>query len=157
MLFRSPSTIDLKEKQIVLFIAIRISASMVGCSQRGDSGRFLTTLRGMADIALDSGAQAPLMICVPMPGWRNGRRFRLKIEFPKGSAGSSPAPGTISSSPDCAKMHDSCRTREQLRFRCVLLCEVAYCDKGENQRSVGRTTLDGFVCRTMCFGRQISD
>src|SRR5450432_2583243 len=30
----------------------------------------------------------------PMPGWRNGRRFGLKIRFPQGSVGSSPAPGT---------------------------------------------------------------
>jgi hypothetical protein len=31
------------------------------------------------------------------PGWRNGRRFGLKIRFPKGSAGSIPAPGISSS------------------------------------------------------------
>ena len=28
------------------------------------------------------------------PGWRNGRRMGLKIPWPKGRAGSSPAPGT---------------------------------------------------------------
>ena len=35
-------------------------------------------------------------------GWRNGRRFRLKIEFPKGSVGSSPTPGTRFSERICA-------------------------------------------------------
>ncbi len=29
-----------------------------------------------------------------MPGWRNGRRNGLKIRLLKGSAGSTPAPGT---------------------------------------------------------------
>lgn len=29
------------------------------------------------------------------PGWRNGRRYGLKIRWPEGRAGSIPAPGTI--------------------------------------------------------------
>ena len=31
-----------------------------------------------------------------LPGWRNGRRAGLKIPWPQGRAGSSPAPGMFS-------------------------------------------------------------
>ncbi len=35
-----------------------------------------------------------------MPGWRNGRRYRLKICWPIGRVGSSPTPGTTNKEPD---------------------------------------------------------
>lgn len=34
-----------------------------------------------------------------LPGWRNGRRYGLKIRCPKGRAGSTPALGTIPNLP----------------------------------------------------------
>ena len=34
------------------------------------------------------------VLCAALPGWRNGRRMRLKIVCPQGRVGSSPTPGT---------------------------------------------------------------
>ena len=64
-------------------------------------GHFLATFSAakpkadIADIRLVSANHITMVLkAASLPGWRNGRRFGLKIRFSKGSAGSSPAPGT---------------------------------------------------------------
>ena len=66
----------------------------VGRRLLGSGGVGAEFLPRKARIWLAPAALLSHRIPILTPGWRNGRRSRLKIWFPKGSAGSSPAPGT---------------------------------------------------------------
>lgn len=55
--------------------------------------------RGLRIAARPLGGRGSTCRRGKLPGWRNGRRRGLKIPFPQGSAGSTPAPGTCGVGP----------------------------------------------------------
>ncbi len=76
-----------------------------------------------------------------IPEWRNGRRVRLKIEYPKGCVGSTPSSGT--------KFCEIFYTDNLIyyRFRCFKRLKIPY-----RQLCVGSTPSSGTNLRSLKLG-----